>query len=98
MQQQSANKTKVYIHIQIFSNSILMICYQVEITLDELGPWCAGCVALNLCSTLEKIIDKTTERLEKQLLQLAWTQLKYIHSKLYSQFYGRSVSHQFIIL
>ena len=75
-----------------------MICYQVEITLDELGPWCAGCVALNLCSTLEKIIDKTTERLEKQLLQLAWTQLKYIHSKLYSQFYGRSVSHQFIIL
>lgn len=54
---------------------------QVETTLDELGSWCAGCVAENMCSTLEKIIGRTTNQLEVLLLQFAWTKLKYICSK-----------------
>ncbi|XP_067939894.1 endoribonuclease Dicer-like, partial [Watersipora subatra] len=66
-------------NLQIFKEAPRKVFKEVEMTLDELGPWCAACVALNLCATLEKIIDKTTERLEKQLLQLAWTQLQYIH-------------------
>ena len=53
----------------------------METTLDELGAWCAGCVALNLCSTLEKLIDKSTEKYEKLLLQLSFTHLKFIHSE-----------------
>jgi len=43
---------------------------QVETTLDELGAWCAGCVALNICSTLQKIVEKTTEPFTKTLLQM----------------------------